>query len=112
AQRRALSLVRFCSSVCSTRLCARRRCNHSSISSFERAMQSDNARGFLKAMSMVAIATGLAIVTINMVIDPYRRFELVTIPGVNAQRNQFPHEARMAKAEAVCRIQPTSVAMG
>jgi len=75
-------------------------------------MQSDNAGGFLKAMSMVAVATGLAIVTINMVIDPYRRFELVTIPGVNAQRNQFPHEARMAKAEAVCRIQPTSVAMG
>jgi len=75
-------------------------------------MRSDNPRGFLKATTLGAIATGLVVMTINMVIDPYRRFELITIPGVNAQRNQFANEERMAKAEAVCRVQPVSIAMG
>jgi tetratricopeptide (TPR) repeat protein len=37
---------------------------------------------------------------------------LMTIPGINSQRNQYPNELRMAKAGSLCRVQPASIVMG
>jgi tetratricopeptide (TPR) repeat protein len=48
----------------------------------------------------------------NIVIDPFRRFDLVSIDGFNAQKTQFAAQGRLAKPGVVCRLQPGSVVLG
>src|SRR5260221_7358528 len=75
-------------------------------------MRQDNPRAFLRAFLAVALATVPGIVGFNLVIDPFWRFDLVSISGINTQRGQFAPWARLAKAGVVCRMQPTSLVMG
>jgi tetratricopeptide (TPR) repeat protein len=72
----------------------------------------DNPRAFLGGFVAIALTMGLSVLAFNVVVDPFWRFDLVTIQGVNAQRSQFASWARLAKAGVVCRVQPTSLIMG
>ena len=61
----------------------------------------------------VTVITGIgAIGAFNIVIDPFLRFDLVTLPGINDQRPVFSSYARSSKAGVVCRMRPAQVAMG
>ncbi|HEV2101039.1 MAG TPA: tetratricopeptide repeat protein [Stellaceae bacterium] len=48
----------------------------------------------------------------NIIIDPFGFWDLVSIRGINSQRPEVAASARMAKAEIVCRMQPDTVIMG
>jgi hypothetical protein len=48
----------------------------------------------------------------NIVVDPFRRFDLIRIEGFNAQKPEFASQARLAKAAAVCGLEPGSVIIG
>jgi tetratricopeptide (TPR) repeat protein len=75
-------------------------------------MTADKPRTFLVSIALTGLVMAVAVVVINVVVDPYWRFDLVNIPGFNAQRSEFPNETRMAKAGIVCRIRPASIVMG
>ncbi len=47
-----------------------------------------------------------------MLVDPFYRFDVMSIPTVNEQRNQFAFAGRMSKAENICRVQPEQIVMG
>lgn len=59
--------------------------------------------------SIAVLALGLAT---NVLIDPFYRFDIMSIPTVNEQRNQFAFAGRMSKAESICRVQPEQIVMG
>src|SRR6185295_18889881 len=62
-------------------------------------------------VGVIAIAMA-AMAGVNAVVDPFWRFDLVNIPGFNAQRPQVSSNIRMSKAGIVCRLQPTTVILG
>ncbi len=47
-----------------------------------------------------------------VVIDPFYRFNLVSIPYFNAQRGMFAYAGRMAKTENICRVRPEQITLG
>jgi len=67
---------------------------------------------FLLGFAVSALCFSAAIVGANVIIDPFMFWNVVTIPGVNSQRPEFASLTRMAKAQAMCRLQPSSVIMG
>jgi tetratricopeptide (TPR) repeat protein len=67
---------------------------------------------FLLGFSLTASCFALAVVSLNVVVDPFRFWDLITIPRINGQRTEFSTSARMAKAQVVCHTQPASVIMG
>jgi len=67
---------------------------------------------FLLGFAVSAACFCAAVVATNVIIDPFMFWRLVTIPGINSERPEFASWTRMAKAEAVCRLQPSSVIMG
>jgi tetratricopeptide (TPR) repeat protein len=69
-----------------------------------------SVRNFLIGFAAAIFLLGGTVVGLNLVIDPFWRWDLVTIPGVNGQRTQ--PLARLAKAQIMCRDRPTSVIMG
>ncbi len=77
-------------------------------------MKNDNQdrRGFLVSFFATLMLAGLLMTTINVVIDPFWRFDLVSIQGINAYRPVFSSYSRMAKAGVMCRMRPKQVAFG
>jgi hypothetical protein len=72
----------------------------------------NHPRTFVAAfLTLIFVATS-AIAAINVIVDPFWHFDLVEIPGFNAQKTQFPTFARSAKVGIVCRRQPTTVMLG
>jgi hypothetical protein len=69
-------------------------------------------RAFVAVFLTLIFVSATAMVAINVIVDPFRRFDVVDIPGFNAQKTQFPTYARLAKAGVVCRLQPTTVILG
>jgi tetratricopeptide (TPR) repeat protein len=67
---------------------------------------------FLLGFAVSALCFCAAIVATNVIIDPFMFWNVVTIPGINSQRPEFASWTRMAKAQAMCRLQPNSVIMG
>ncbi len=47
-----------------------------------------------------------------VLIDPFYRFNLVSIPHFNAQRGMFAYAGRMAKTENICRVRPEQITLG
>jgi len=70
------------------------------------------SRGFLLAFVATIVVGVAAIPAFNIVIDPFWRFDLVTLRGINGQRPVFSSFARSGKAGIVCRLRPAQVAMG
>jgi len=54
----------------------------------------------------------LAVVAINLVVDPYGIFRLVDRPGFNAVKPAAPSRGPMAKAYQVLRVQPKTLILG
>ena len=71
-----------------------------------------NPYGFLQQFAMIPVLVLTAGLVLNVLVDPLRRFDVVTIEGFNAQKAQFANDMRLGKAGALCRIQPASIAMG
>jgi hypothetical protein len=69
-------------------------------------------RGFVAAFSATLILIGLVLIGTNIIVDPFWRFDLVSIRGFNAQRPIFTSYARMAKAGVLCRMRPAQIALG
>ena len=67
---------------------------------------------FLLAFAAAVIGGFAAVPAIDVVVDPFWRFDLVTIRGINEQRPVFSSYARLSKAGAVCRLRPRQVTMG
>jgi hypothetical protein len=65
-------------------------------------------RGFLSTILFGLISVAV----INIIVDPFYRFDLFTIQGINAQRFEFSGNVRAGKVGAVCRIQPQTIIMG
>jgi Flp pilus assembly protein TadD len=75
-------------------------------------MTSPSARNFVFAFAATVGFCVLAIVGLNVIVDPFWRFDLATIEGLNLQRTQFPSTARLGKPGVVCRMQPTKAILG
>jgi tetratricopeptide (TPR) repeat protein len=69
-------------------------------------------RTFVVAFLGLILFATAAMAAINIVIDPFWRFDLVTLPALNEQRPAFSSYARSGKAGVVCRLRPAQVAMG
>jgi tetratricopeptide (TPR) repeat protein len=67
---------------------------------------------FLLGFAVSALCFCAAIVATNVIVDPFMFWRLVTIPGINSQRPEFSYWTRLAKAQLMCRLQPSSVIMG
>jgi tetratricopeptide (TPR) repeat protein len=67
---------------------------------------------FLLGFALGALCFCAAILATNVTIDPFMFWNLVTIPRINSQRPEFASWPRMAKAQLMCRLQPSSVIMG
>jgi hypothetical protein len=72
----------------------------------------ERPRGFLAAFFATLVLVGLIIIGINIIVDPFWRFDVVSIRGFNAQRPVFSSYARMGKAGVACRMRPAQVALG
>lgn len=66
----------------------------------------------MKTSLIVVLCIALALLLVNVVVDPFYRFDLVSIAGFNAQRGQIAYAGRMAKAERVCALRPEQVIIG
>jgi hypothetical protein len=71
-----------------------------------------SARAFIRAFVAVIVLGLMVMVVANVVIDPFRRFNLVVLPGVNEQRPLFANFLRMSKAGVICRLKPSQIAIG
>src|SRR5262245_60106946 len=71
-----------------------------------------NPTGFLQCFAVIPVTIVTAGLIFNVLVDPLRRFDVVTVEGFNAQKTQFANATRLGKAGAVCRIQPGSIVMG
>jgi hypothetical protein len=69
-------------------------------------------RRFLLAFAATVVGCFVATVVVNVVIDPFWRFDVLSLPGVNDKRPLFANYLRFAKAGVVCRLRPSQVAMG
>jgi hypothetical protein len=69
-------------------------------------------RGFVAAFFATLILIELVLIGTNVIVDPFWRFDLVSIRGFNAQKSVFGGFGRMAKAGVLCRMQPTQIALG
>lgn len=72
----------------------------------------NHPRTFVAVFLASIFAATTTIAAVNVIVDPFWRFDLVEIPGFNAQKTQFPAFARLAKAGMVCRLQPATVILG
>jgi hypothetical protein len=72
----------------------------------------NHPRTFVTAFLGLLVLATAAMVAINVVVDPFWRFDLVTLRGINGQRPVFSSFARSGKAGEVCRIRPAQVAIG
>jgi hypothetical protein len=75
-------------------------------------MRDGGSRSFLKAFFAAFFFAGVGLVSFNIVVDPFRIFDLVSIAGLNEQRTQVSTRSRMAKAVRTCVVDATSVVMG
>jgi Flp pilus assembly protein TadD len=75
-------------------------------------MRDGEPRSFLQAFFAAFLFGVVGLVSFNVVIDPFRIFDLVSIPGLNEQRTQVSSRGRMAKAVKTCLVDATSVVMG
>jgi Tetratricopeptide repeat len=73
-------------------------------------MTSPNKSGFLLAFVGLVLGAFAALATVNVVVDPYWRFDLINVEGFNAQR--VLANGRIAKAGTVCRLKPAQVILG
>jgi hypothetical protein len=68
--------------------------------------------GFLLAFFAALALAVLVLIGTNVIVDPFWRFDLVSIRGFNAQKPMFGGFGRMGKAGVLCRMQPTQIALG
>lgn len=66
----------------------------------------------MKHLLLVLVGLVGLLLGANVIIDPFYRFDLVSIPGFNAQRSVFAYQGRMGKAENICRVRPEQIAIG
>jgi hypothetical protein len=65
-------------------------------------------RGFIVSLGL---AFTLTILT-NLIIDPFGRFDFITVSGLNALRPQAGNHSRLSKLAIVCRDKPEAVVIG
>lgn len=75
-------------------------------------MASQSPRRFLQAFAAAIVLGLVTMVAVDIIVDPFWRFDLVTLPGVNDQRPMFSSFLRMSKAGVVCRLKPAQIAIG
>jgi hypothetical protein len=69
-------------------------------------------KAFLVAF-LVALALGIAVTVVtNLIIDPFARYDLLSIPGLNALRTQAGTDPHLSKPAIVCRDRPEAVVIG
>ena len=75
-------------------------------------MLRNNPKAFFCGFIGAVVLAATILMGVNVVVDPFYRFDLVSIPGFNKQKPQFPTYARLAKPGVVCRLKPASVLLG
>ncbi len=65
-------------------------------------------RGFFFPLKLAIAAT----VVMNLIVDPFGRYDLVTVRGFNALRTQAGSHPRLSKLAMVCRDKPEAVVIG
>jgi hypothetical protein len=61
----------------------------------------------------LALGLGVAvIIATNLVVDPFGRYNLVNIPGLNTMRTQAGTDPHLSKPAIVCRDRPEAVVIG
>ena len=75
-------------------------------------MARGNPANFLSGFATMLPIFAAGCVIFSVIIDPYWRFDLVTLPGINEQRLHVTHQLRLAKPHIVCRLQPTNLIFG
>jgi hypothetical protein len=68
-------------------------------------------RAILTVVLVVVAFAGLMELGI-VLIDPFYRYNLVSVPHINAQRGMFAYAGRMAKTENICRVRPEQITLG
>ena len=69
-------------------------------------------KGFVVGF-FLALGLGVTItIATNLVIDPFGRYDLVNIPGLNALRTQAGTDPHLSKSAIVCRDRPQAVVIG
>jgi hypothetical protein len=62
---------------------------------------------------LVALGLGIAVtLATNLIIDPFARYDLVSIPRLNALRTQAGTDPRLSKPAIMCRDRPEAVVIG
>jgi hypothetical protein len=75
-------------------------------------MKARTGSSFLASFVAAVLGVALGWLAFCVIVDPYRRFELVSIAGFNLNKPQVAHQVRLTKAHQVCRLQPDNVILG
>jgi hypothetical protein len=73
--------------------------------------QRNSAKAFLGGFFLLGLAVAVTIAT-NLIVDPFGRYNLVNIRGLNALRTQAGSHPRLSKLAMVCHDRPEAVAIG
>ena len=71
-----------------------------------------SAARYLWAWVMSTLALLVAVVAVNLVVDPYGLFRIVDVPGVNRIKSQAGERAALFKRTGVERMRPASLVLG
>src|SRR5579883_2639695 len=69
------------------------------------------ARRYLGFAAATVIAVGLAVGSVNAVVDPFGTLRLIDLPGVNAYKPAMQNRVRLAKAYDVRRLKPRAIVL-
>ena len=73
----------------------------------------NHPRAFVSVFLGLTVLATTAMMAINVIVDPFWRFDLVNIHSFNARRTSvFDLYARLGKAGVVCRLRPPSRDLG
>jgi len=71
-----------------------------------------SAARYLWAWVMSTVALLVAVVAVNVVVDPYGLFRIVDVPGLNRIKSQAGERAALFKRTGVERMRPASLVLG
>lgn len=69
-------------------------------------------KSLTKLFWIVLLFFPITVMLINIIVDPFWYFNLINIPFLNQNKPQFANEARMAKAQHICRQRPSNIILG
>ena len=71
-----------------------------------------NARRYLIGCAVSAIGIAVALALLMVAVDPYRAFNLLTVPDVNALKPRAGERSSIAKSHIIARLHPRTLLLG